>query len=375
MSHTITDADMLRSAQFLDSVKAEFDSAKAAESSLEDSNKVAAKRVSDARQDAAEGNREASGFNRPKLRVLAKVGASYQTAYLMGNSGPAPGADSALQGVVDSYLSVFTNRTAKSAAGGTPAAVRAIVGAGTGAERVRKALADRVAYHFARLDSNPEGESADEKKDRIATARRYTEPAKCDKEKPKHLGGESRAVNGIFIGNADGSRRGGTNIDSLFAVAVRHYAAHGENALHPDVIDAILDNGGRVEKEKTAATVAATALAAVKELLDSHGGRASGDAVALSMFATILGRIAESGNFKGIGEAVAPPPAIAVNNAPPPVAEVVAPEPMGPPAPVAGEAELDALIAADTASLTGTAVVVTPESEAPKRRGKGSLAA
>lgn len=393
MSTTITAADTARLDSFLAAVKVETDSVIAAETGLKTALDSARRDAKSAQDAVRERDRGEVGFDKPRFVALARIGAAYGAAYLANNSGPATGADAAAHSAASAFASAFTKAQNKTVqGGGVVAGFRAVINLGQNAERVRKALAERVSY-WTRIYDEPKGESEDAQQyaKRRDDAARHMTPASCDGAKPKHAGRPGGAIHGIVLEPGKG-----TNRTSQLAAAAILYAAHGDNFLHPEVLDAFLDNGGKVEAPKDSLESAAgKAYDALIVVADEWKGRLSGDGALLSMALAVLAKARDTGAFT---------PAVAAHTVyQPPLQHVpAAPVAAEPAATLEGADSVDSVEPADTLTgadtlagadtllgdvvgdlldksaeeLTGLAtppVVEPPPAPAKVRRGRGSM--
>jgi len=273
---------------------------------LESRTKTNAESKAEVSAEALALNRESSGFGAPRFTGLGRVAQAYATFVVTLNDPESQKACDAAQTAMQNYVAHMTGNTEKSANGGKYAGYVSTIRLADAAPRVIGALDRRVKYWESVIDQC-KVENTPESLRMIADASRYAKIAgKCpesegaaltsDGKAPTHNGRPSRSVNGIFI-----KWRGAAPRDSQLAELSGLYAAHGDNVLTDDFLDAFLDNGGK--PEKTGPTVqgeASRALQAI-EFLTLHGGAQSNDSAFLSMATIVLGRI----NSMGFGESKA----------------------------------------------------------------------
>ena len=242
----------------------------------EESLNKAKQRAATARDVADTEDRALSGFDSPRFIGLAKVAGLWGKHFNQRDSQDARDACAAM---AKAFVSSFTAQTDKSAAGGKFAGYSHTVALGGNAERLRAAVAQRLSHWQGLLESASQIEDATERADAIATAKRYTVvcgPALTEAgEHPvdekgkikvaKFRGRPAVVVNGVPIPYA-----GATNRDSQFAGLSRLMAEHGDKVLAPEVLDAFLDNGGRVKADDSEKTLAGYC-ADVRSALDSIG--------------------------------------------------------------------------------------------------------
>lgn len=287
--------------------RAEIDAAKA----IFDRAKM---RAANANEDVADRDYESKGFGAPRFNGLTKIAGLYGQAF---NTTDSQDARDAAKAMASSFVATFTGQTDKSANGGKSAGYVHVITLGSQAERVQRMLQQRLDYWRSEHDSAPDGESPKDAAERKAKARRYLTPcgdapdveggstitnAKGEIKPPKFNGRPSVLVNGVQIDYARA-----TNRDSQMAAFARLFATHGDKALHPDVVDAFLDNGGRfkADSEATLESAAGAALAAIDQIM-SMGGASSGDAGFLMAAHAVIERIAKDG-FKASVVAPAQP--------------------------------------------------------------------
>lgn len=248
--------------------------------------------------------KELDGFNSPKYQGLAKLGPAYQSFVTIAANGAMDSqiARDALTMARNNFTANMTNKTEKSAKGGTGAGYDHTIRLGDAAPRVIKALNDRVRQWESVVESL-ESDNKPESARLIADAKRYCQPRnshKCpavegapvtgDGKLPTHNGRPSRTVHGIMI-----PFMGATTRDAQLAEFSRFYADHGDVVLSNDFIDALLDTGGKCDKPgPTVLGEASRALQAI-EFLVQNGGARSTDSAFLSMASIVLNRIASTG--------------------------------------------------------------------------------
>lgn len=244
--------------------------------------------------DSATGN--GGGFKTLRFTGLADMGT------LFGTRINDPSSDTALavaSDMVVSFMSSFTATTAKTKAGGTEAMLGRVVRCGVSAPKLLNAMQARLDHWQAIRDSANESDNPQEAKAARDQADRFLivadSPKKDDKGvvvKPaRYAGRPATVVNGIAI-----EAGSGTNRTAQLAQAAALFLAYGDDALKPAVLDALLDNGGKVEKASASVEdTAAKALDAVNALMTEHGGEATADAINLRVFAEVLKRIKAQG--------------------------------------------------------------------------------
>jgi hypothetical protein len=248
--------------------------------------------------------RESSGFGSPRFAGLARVGAAYASFLLNGKVNDREGAQArdAAEAAARSFVASFTAQSDKSAKGGKNAGYVSTIRLGDAAPTLIAALNRRVKYWEYAADSYKADSNMTpaEKARMIAESDRFTKLAKLcpaveggnpdiDGKRATHSGRPSRMVNGVAL-----PYKGATNRDSQLAEASRLYAQHGDAFLRDDVLDAFLDNGGKLEKTVTIEGEAGKALALV-EFLQANGGSRSQDSAFLQMAQMVLTRITREG--------------------------------------------------------------------------------
>ena len=270
--------------------------------------KDASVRLGDAKAGARDAGRTLAGFATPMFRGLASLGGLLASDNTVGRDMDSPLAQSIAAGMAESFMSAFTGATDKTKAGGTVTGYVATIRTGHAAERIRSGLQNRLEHWTAKLDS-VDGLNDEDSKAIRETAKRYTVqpgpsldssgnwPTRNDKDgnpipyAPKFLGRVACTINGIDL-----PHRGATDRKAMLAAAARLYASHGDAMLHPDVLDAILDNGGRYTPpaDESVKGLASAAREAINKVLLA-GANASADAAGLQIAAQLLGMIAENG--------------------------------------------------------------------------------
>lgn len=248
-------------------------------------------------------DREASGFRSPQFAGLASVanifGDNFQDASV-------DGADKAAKGMARAFMETFTGRTEKSDKGGASSAMANLVSLGRKADTVLRSLQGRLDHWNRVYDSASESESPAEAAEQREQANRYLKladsasPAQVDAKtgkitkpaKPaKYAGRPAVSLHGIDIPAGKGATRAGQVNQIVLA-----YMQHGDDVLRPDVLDAFLDNGGKVEKpQEGAESAAGRAMAAITDLLEKHGGKESADAAYFLGILPVLDRISTQG--------------------------------------------------------------------------------
>lgn len=257
-----------------------------------------------AKDRALDATRLVMGFSTPMFRGLADLGPMWAGAF---NDYDSPDAVETAKGMADSFMGSFTKATEKTKGGGTGAGYVALIRTGNHAPTIHQRLANRLEYWQSVADSLKD-DNTPEGKARRETAKRYTVvpgdslradgswPAKKDKDgnevptMPKFNGRKADTYNGIPL-----PHRGGCDRKAMLAALANLYREHGDSALHNDVLDAILDNGGRytMPADESAKGLAGAALSAVEKVLLASVG--SADQAMVQMCAEMLTRIAAHG--------------------------------------------------------------------------------
>jgi hypothetical protein len=278
--------------------KAEADTLKAAHDK-------AKARLADARGVVADESRRAAGFATPMFQGLAEMGTLWASSF---NDTDSPIAQESAEGMANTFTATFTGATDKTAKGGTTSGYATTIRTGRLAERMLQLLQNRLESWQARAESVKD-DNSDEARALRETCARYTVipgpsagpngewPTREDKEKnkipyaPKFNGRPACVVNGIAL-----PHRGACDRKSMLASLARLVLEHKESALHPDVLDAILDNGGRYKAapDDSPQGFAARGVENLEKIL-LHGGAASADVAALVMAKALLERIAAEG--------------------------------------------------------------------------------
>lgn len=262
-------------------------------------------KLSKARELVEADKRDNSGFGTIRFKAFASVGAAFGAAFNDPTSKPAR---EALEGAALSFLSSMTAKSADTLkGGGVIGAAKSIIGLGTDAERLRAMMQNRLE-HWQAMKDVADAEGGEDAVAKRELAMRYLapcgptpdangQPKVNDKGKvivPKHNG---RPVTTITVGSTKVRVPAGgqTNRESMFAFAAAFMAKHGDVVLNEQVIDALLDNGGRYKADPdNVMTHASTALDSIEKLL-MLGGNRSGDAAHLTLFTSVLERIRKEG--------------------------------------------------------------------------------
>lgn len=272
-----------------------------ADAKAKDQANEAAGHAKDRAQDAT---RLVMGFSTPMFRGLADLGVMWAGAF---NDYDSPDAVETAKGLADSFMNSYTGASAKTKAGGTGAGYTALIRCGNAAPTIHQRLANRLEYWQSVLDS-VKTDNTEEGKAKRETAKRYTVtpgdsldkngawPTKKDKDgndvptMPKYNGRKADVYNGIPL-----PHRGGCDRKAMLAVLANLYREHGDSALHNDVLDAVLDNGGRyvMPPDESVKGLAGAALSAVEKVLLASVG--SADQAVVQMCAEMLTRIATHG--------------------------------------------------------------------------------
>lgn len=218
----------------------------------------------------------AQDFDSPILRGLRNLAGTFQQMILGNRNGFQPQFDGIAAAAARMFEASSTARGAASSNGGTRAAYATIISGGNDSVELLKALQDRRQYwreQLERLTGNDEKTRAARE-----TAMRYIQTCGQAPEaeggpvvfvrngrvvKAKHYGRPSRHINGVDI-----PWGGATNTLALAALAARLMRDYGNAVLMPGVLDAILDNGGKVEIGMSAADHAVAALRHINALLE-----------------------------------------------------------------------------------------------------------
>ena len=249
--------------------------------------------------------RENSGFATIRFRAFAAVGAAFGATF---NDPSSKAAREALDGAAVSFLSSMTNKSADTLkGGGVIGAAKSIIGLGKDSERLRAALQNRLE-HWQAMKDVADAEGGEDAVAKRELAMRYLapcgptpdangQPKVSDKGKiivPKHMG---RPAVTVTVGSTKVRVPAGgqTNRESMFAFAAAFMAKHGDVVLDPQVIDALLDNGGRYKADNNTVMANATKAIEAIEQLQMLGGNRSGDAAHLTLFVAVLERIKVEG--------------------------------------------------------------------------------
>ncbi|MCX7685743.1 MAG: hypothetical protein N2Z67_10805 [Acetobacteraceae bacterium] len=233
----------------------------------------------DRRDQAAAAARRAAGFSTPMFVAYRALAAALARA---SNHGPWAPETAPLAHALGARFEVeMTRRTKASARGGKTAAMVTIIHGGQAAVAALDALQERIEYWQrveASADSSEEGRAARE------TARRYTQlPRRCP---PVHGGPVSwaddqgrtvtathygRPPRTIHVGNVvvEIPYAGATDRHAQAASFLSLVKRHGSAVIDPRVIDAWLDNGGRVRAEDSPGAALAKAAAAVRAAIEA----------------------------------------------------------------------------------------------------------
>lgn len=297
---TLLESLLSQAAHIGANTRAEIEAAKA---SLDKAKQVSAA----ARDDVTSQDRAASGFASPRYKGLVEVAGWWGRSFNQ-DSQDARDASAAM---ATSFMASMTGQTEKSLNGGKRAGYARVIRTGSNAQRIQRALQNRLEYWQGIHDTAVEGENGKDAAERKAQARRYLTPCgdapdveggdqitdkngKVSDRKPKFKGRPSVTINGVAIKYGRGTDR-----DAQFAAFSELFEAHGDVVLRPDVVDAFLDNGGKFESDKDSSLPGACAsvLAGIDTIM-SMGGQGSGDHAALMAFHAIVSRIKDEG-FKG----------------------------------------------------------------------------
>jgi hypothetical protein len=258
-----------------------------------------------AKDGAQEASRLIQGFNTPMFRGLADLGPLWAAAF---NDPDSPTAQETARGMAESFMASFTGATDKTKAGGTVSGYVATIRCGSAAPTIRQRLANQLETWQAKLDASKD-DNTEEGKAARETAKRYTvipgDSLRADgswptmkngageevPKMPKFNGRAECVVNGIAL-----PHRGGTDRKAMLAALANLYLEHGDRALHPDVLNAILDNGGRfvMPVDESVRGFAGSALAAMEKLM-LNGGSNSPDAALIQVTLDMLVRVSKEG--------------------------------------------------------------------------------
>lgn len=311
-NHNLLEALLTSAAHIGANVKVEMDKAREALAKARDKRSEIDNEIAQADKDSAGLDSKSAAFDSPRFVGLAKIGADFTRLY---NGRDSQDSRDAAVAAAQVFVTSFTGQTDKSAKGGKGAGYAATIMLGSHAERLRFAMQQRLDHWRQQHDSTIEGESGGDAAARKAEARRYLTPcgdalmedgslpvdSKGVTKVPKFNGRPARVVNGISIPFGRG-----TNRDSQMAEASRLYAMHGDAVMMPEVLDALLDNGGRYkpEEDQSLSRLCADARTSLDKIM-AAGGSASGDAAFLTALHSVLGRIMAEG-FKDSVVAEAP---------------------------------------------------------------------
>lgn len=295
-------------------------------------------------------------FNAPRITNLAKVGQVFGRLF---NDSDSKHAKESAKMAATSFMEAATGRGEKSLNGGVLGNYSYVILCGNSADRVRRALQDRLDHWQAHKDAASALTDAKARADGIAEAMRYLQPAgqapdvngnpivvDGQVKTPKHNGRPAKKIRGIAI-----ERGGATNRDSQIGQFAKMFLHHGDAVLEDDFVDAWLDNGGKWEgNSDTPEAHANAALVSIEKLLLA-GGANSADSANLTAMRMFLSRIASEGLTKNAAADLTPPAPTTPTPAPAPVV-TVGDETQGtdqtlpPAAPVAPapDAELDAAV-------------------------------
>ena len=269
---------------------------------LDKRNTIAKELRGEAKKTAELVERESSGFGAPTFKGLASLGADYAREF---NDSDTQDARDAAAAVARVFLTNCTGASDKTLAGGTLNGYASVVRLGPNAERARHALQSRILHWYSGLDSDVPDETATDKAERRAQAKRFITPCgtapnadgswpkdtKDNPVVPKFNGRPACHVRGIDIPFGRGTDR-----KAQFAAFAALFHTHGDIVLHHEVVDAFLDNGGKyaAQDNNTPQTHASKALESL-EALNLAGGAASGDATFITLAIAVLARIAKEG--------------------------------------------------------------------------------
>jgi hypothetical protein len=275
--------------------------------------------AAEAMADADDKERHAMGFGSPMFLGLGRVARAFSRVNFNDPDGQeATDAANAAARAFAASMTGATDDTLKG--GGTLNAYAAVVRLGDHGANLIYTMQSRLMHWYELLDSAKSMDDASAKKATRELAQRYTSligraptesgewprkggAADGEPQKPTHNGRPARVAHGVPIGFAGAKDR-----KAMLADAARLFRSYGEAVFHPDVIDALLDNGGKyVAPEAGPRELAAQALGKVQALLMA-GGQESADAAILVHFTAVLSRIENEG-FKSANIAPPTPPA------------------------------------------------------------------
>jgi hypothetical protein len=255
-----------------------------------------------ARKVSDEIAQESSGFKTPLFVGLVSVANAFSQVF---NDTTSQSAIDAANAASRSFMASATGSTEASLKGGRVNGYADAIRLGNDATRVIDALQGRLNHWNRVLEGAKAIEDAAKRAIIVTQAKRYTLVCTSTPEtdgswpkskngevtKPKFNGRPANHVNGVNIPAARGLPR-----DGQLAAFIALFKTYGDETLHPDVVDAFLDNGGRyVDPNADSPTaLASQALEKVNALLLA-GANASGDAASLSVLVSILDRIAREG--------------------------------------------------------------------------------
>jgi len=225
--------------------------------------------------------RRLSGFNAVRFQQAADLGDIFARHYPHDNMGVRPAdARDALPGIIAAWWNQ-QKMTSKSEKGGNMAAARTLISAGSDARRILGRVQRRID-HWLDVADNAEGEG---KAETIANASRFTTPATV-----KHMG--RPAVEDAGYGFAIPAQKSTTRLSQI-AEIVRLWEQHGDDVLRGDVLDRMLDNGGKMPADASLKALATKALEALTKVREHT--TESPDDVMLGFAFNVLARFAETG--------------------------------------------------------------------------------
>ena len=194
-------------------------------------------------QTLPKSDRSRADFRAPRFEAQWKLAQKFSGEFL---SMPDEQRQRKANELARELWSNYTNRTEKSESGGALTNVEHMILCGSSARKIIEGLQSRIDY-WRSMSQGAHDLTEDADQEGATKALRYLEVCGKAPKSPndqdgdfKHYGRQATTVNGIPV-----SRRGATNRDSQVAEAARMFRDYGEPALAPEVLDAVLDNGGR----------------------------------------------------------------------------------------------------------------------------------
>lgn len=177
-------------------------------------------------------------FMTPTLQALAGTAKDFDSIM---KGAPRDEYFRAADNLVEDYIKINTNRTGKSEKGGFRSQYKNVIKCGQMAESILKNLQARVEYWKQYANTPMTNETEEQRRYRIALADRFT--TRRDPKKKNQRGRPYREIGSVVIKESDG----GTDELSTVSEMARLFRDHCDIILNDEVLDAILDNGGRIE--------------------------------------------------------------------------------------------------------------------------------